>query len=64
MKRKTNRCSVDDWIHEEWKKGGAAREVLQLSLLESLKCCGTANNKETRNRIKAGQPMTSQHNCM
>ena len=52
-KKKTGKCSVETWIREEWLKGGAARELLHLSLLESIKSCGTANNKETRNLVKA-----------
>ena len=64
VKKRTGKCMVDDWIREEWEKGGSHREVLLLSLLESLKANGTANNKETRNKVKAFMQVTCQSTCV
>ena len=52
-KARSQKCAVPDWLHDEWSCPDK-RDVLRLSLVEALKCCGIKNDGETRKLVKAG----------
>ncbi|CAJ1353991.1 unnamed protein product, partial [Effrenium voratum] len=56
VKKGTARCNVDNETHEQWKRGGAGREELEMALIQSLRNVGNVLDtrkvqEEFRNQV-------------
>ena len=50
-KKKSGKMWVSSETHEEYCKGGASRETLEIALLETLRALGPGDDKPDRVRV-------------
>ena len=60
VKKGTARCNVDNETHEQWKRGGAGREELEMALIQSLRNVGNVlDTRKVQERASLGSRLAA-----